>query len=206
MAYRGGALTLVVAIAVCSTAAAATDGTSAQKTSPINAPHRVQVLRILETKHAVPAGTKVLSKSKTLASSRKVTRHRPLLAHHLAPATSANVAKSTDRPPLAVKQAAKADINPVPAPLAVENGPTATTRNAADEMAHTTTPIHALMIKTQQHAEPREPGQILPGATPIASSDFRTTDSQVAARWPSASEIFTPLAPTYQHASFQIQQ
>jgi hypothetical protein len=204
MAHRGGALALVVTIAVCSTAAAATNGSSAQKPSPTGAPHRVQVLRIVETTHAAQPGTKVSPKTKRLAA-HKTIRHRPVLAHQLASTPPADIAKSSGRAPPAVKPPENADLGPIPPSVAVGKEPAATNRNAADDRTAVADPIHALMIKTQ-HAQSREPAQILPGATPIASSDFRTTDSQVAARWPADSELFTPVAPTYEHASFQTRQ
>jgi hypothetical protein len=188
VAHPGRALVLVVAIAACSTSAAATDGTSALKASPSGAPRRIQVLRIVEAKHAVQAKTKVLSKSKKLAY-RKVTRHGPALSHPLAP-------------PFAVEQTGQASVGPPTVSYAVGNETTAPTRNTAEERAPVAHPIQALLIKTQ-NAGMQEQAKVLPGATPIQSSGFRKTDGQVAARWPQASELFTPLATTNEHAPVQ---
>jgi hypothetical protein len=200
VAHPGRALVLVVAIAACSTSAAATDGTSALKASPSGAPRRIQVLRIVEAKHAVQAKTKVLSKSKKLAY-RKVTRHGPALSHPLAP-TFAGGTKSTSSPPFAVEQTGQASVGPPTVSYAVGNETTAPTRNTAEERAPVAHPIQALLIKTQ-NAGMQEQAKVLPGATPIQSSGFRKTDGQVAARWPQASELFTPLVTTNEHAPVQ---
>jgi hypothetical protein len=200
VAHQGRALVLVVAIAACSTSAAATDGTSAQKANPGGAPRRVQILRIVEAKHAVQAETKVLSRSQKLAH-RKLTRHRPAPRHPLAP-TFAGGAKSTNSPPSAVEQTGQASGGPTTVSYAVDKETTAPTRSTAEETTAAAHPIQALLIKTQ-NAGMQEQAQVLPGATPIQSSGFRKTDGQVAARWPQASELFTPFALTDEHAPVQ---
>ena len=53
-------------------------------------------------------------------------------------------------------------------------------------------PIQALIVRTLT-AEAQEQGRMLPGATPIRSSDFSKPSGQVAARWPLPSEVFASL-------------
>jgi hypothetical protein len=91
VAHRGGTLGLLVAIAIGTTAWAATDGTGAQKASPGATPARVQVLRIVEAKQGAQPETKVLSKSKKVAR-QKVIEHRPVLTHQRAPTVVPGVA------------------------------------------------------------------------------------------------------------------
>ena len=55
-------------------------------------------------------------------------------------------------------------------------------------------PIQALIVRTVAEAQQPAPiSLVLSGATPIRSSDFSKPSGQVAARWPSASEVFAPL-------------
>jgi hypothetical protein len=162
-----------LAIAACSTSAAATDGTSALKASP----SRIQVLRIVEAKHAVQAKTKVLSKSKKLAY-RKVPRDGPALRHPLAP-TFPDGTKSTSSPPFAVEQTGQANVGTPTVSYAVDNETTARTRNTAEESVFVARPIQALLIRTQNAGMQEQP-QLLPGAMPIQSSGFRKTD----VKWP----------------------
>jgi hypothetical protein len=195
VAHRGGTLGLLVAIAIGTTAWAATDGTGAQKASPGATSARVQVLRIVEAKQGAQPEIRVLPKSKKVAR-QKVIGHRPVLTHQRAPAIVPGVAKSSNR-----LSRGKANVgNPTLASLA-DNETAATPRNAAEEG---TSSIRVLTVKTQ-NAEWREQGKVLPGATPIRSPDLWSTSGQVAARWPLASEVFTPLASSYEHAPSQTQ-
>jgi D-alanyl-D-alanine carboxypeptidase len=62
------------------------------------------------------------------------------------------------------------------------------------ERREATDPIQALIVKTlaAEAEQPTPLSAVLSGATPIRSTDFSKPSGQVAARWPSPSEVFAP--------------
>jgi hypothetical protein len=150
--HRGGTLGLVVAIAICSTAATAAGETETQSARTSNPDHRIPVLRIVQSKHTAQSQTKAPTVKKRLVR-QKVAKHRIAFAHKLTRPAPPDAAKSTDNPPFAVEQVGKLTFdNPSKVSLASDNGTDRpeVTGNERLEAKTTDTQLHGIVIKTQQ--------------------------------------------------------
>jgi hypothetical protein len=151
MTYREVTFVLVVAMAICSTAAAGTGETTPQKTTINNASHRLQVLRIVESKSAAHSPAKATSGRKKIAR-RSVVKHGPSFAHKLSPARTPEAARSNDNPMFSAEQTGKLTVS---RPLEVSSASEKvdlplTTTDAQEETNKIDTALHGTLVQTQK--------------------------------------------------------